>query len=289
MKRSTSAREGLVSPPPTKRRVDPNITGKAIASFFTPASKKQPSQLIWRVINSSLLLGSYDPRSGNNPPERRKIAAFDLVRSDFILFSSSLFTLVPSTLKKVYEDGFAIAILTNQGRLSLKNDTKTVKTDQKSLATFKTKVDAILSHFDYPIILLAATARDQYRKPRLGMWNELLDELDLEVGDGPDLSASFFVGDAAGRPARDSAKADHSCSDRDFAENVGIRFQTPEEYFLHKAPEPYIRHFVPTEYIKPSLSDAPNASKPAIRNPRYELALKPSQSQAISPKRTTLI
>lgn len=171
---------------------------------------------------------------------------------------------MPSTLKKVYEDGYAIAILTNQGRLSLKNDSKTVKADQKSLATFKTKVDAILSHFDFPIILLAATARDQYRKPRLGMWNELLDELDLEVGDGPDLSASFFVGDAAGRPARDNAKADHSCSDRNFAENVGAGFQTPEEYFLHKAPEPYIRQFVPSDYLKSSLNDAPNAIPSAI-------------------------
>ena len=121
------------------------------------------------------------------------------------------------------------------------------------------------------------------------MWSELLDELDLEVGDGPDLSASFFVGDAAGRPARDNAKADHSCSDRNFAENVGIRFQTPEEYFLHKAPEPYIRQFVPSEYLKPSGNDAPNASKLANRNQVYELALKSSQFQALSPERTTSI
>ena len=64
------------------------------------------------------------------------------------------------------------------------------------------------------MILLAATARDLYRKPRTGMWKEMLEDLDLDEGDGPDLESSFFVGDAGGRAARTNAKADHSCSDR---------------------------------------------------------------------------
>lgn len=40
------------------------------------------------------------------------------------------------------------------------------------------------------------------------MWNELLDDYNLNVGEGVDLENSFFVGDAAGRPG------DHSNSDR---------------------------------------------------------------------------
>lgn len=64
------------------------------------------------------------------------------------------------------------------------------------------------------MILLAATARDLYRKPRTGMWKELREDLDLDEGDGPDLEFSFFVGDAGGRAARTNAKADHSCVDR---------------------------------------------------------------------------
>lgn len=105
-------------------------------------------------------------------------------------------------------------IITNQGSVSLRNDPKTTKRDQRSLGTFKTKVASVLSHFDFPILLLAATARDYYRKPRTGAWEELLDYLDLDEGDGPDLQASFFVGDAGGRAARTNAKADHACSDR---------------------------------------------------------------------------
>ena len=49
------------------------------------------------------------------------------------------------------------------------------------------------------------------------MWTELLEELDLDRADadgGPDLAASFFVGDAGGRLAESRQKADHSNSDR---------------------------------------------------------------------------
>lgn len=109
---------------------------------------------------------------------------------------------------------YAIAIITNQGSVSLKNDPKTIKSDQRSLANFKTKVASVLSHLEFPVLLLAATARDCYRKPRTETWKELLDCLDLDEGNGPDLQSSFFVGDAGGRAARTNAKADHACSDR---------------------------------------------------------------------------
>ena len=46
------------------------------------------------------------------------------------------------------------------------------------------------------------------------MWHELIEELDLDVGDGPDLAGSIFVGDAGGRQATNGGKGDHSCSDR---------------------------------------------------------------------------
>lgn len=53
------------------------------------------------------------------------------------------------------------------------------------------------------------------------MWKELLEDSDLDVGPGPDLDASFFVGDAGGRAARGRVKADHSCCDR-FVSTVGL-------------------------------------------------------------------
>ena len=106
-------------------------------------------------------------------------------------------------------------MLTNQGSISLKDNPKTLKSDQRSLAAFKSKITAVFNHFDFPVLLLAACAQDGYRKPRTGMWDEVLEELDLNEGGGADMQASFFVGDAGGRAARNGgAKADHACSDR---------------------------------------------------------------------------
>lgn len=59
------------------------------------------------------------------------------------------------------------------------------------------------------------------------------------------MDASFYCGDAAGRPEKwaPGKKKDHSCVDRLMAINAGLKFFTPEEYFLaqksvrHKEPE----------------------------------------------------
>ncbi|KAL8786091.1 MAG: hypothetical protein Q9195_008367 [Heterodermia aff. obscurata] len=273
LKRTSSARES-VSPPPSKRKVESTTTSKhiiliqslidfgdkAVANFFTPASKKEPDRLVWRVVDESLLIGTYAPKSDEPRSKRTKIAAFDLDSTLITTKSGKLFSQdasdwqwwnpsVLATLRQLYIDGYIIAVLTNQGRLSLKTDSKSVKQDQRSLVVFKSKVNAVLNHFDFPIILLAATGRDKYRKPRMGMWNELLEDVDLDIDDGPDLAASFFVGDAGGRPATSGVKADHSCSDRDLATNIGIEFKTPEEFFLEEKPRSYSRIFDPREFL----------------------------------------
>jgi bifunctional polynucleotide phosphatase/kinase len=139
---------------------------------------------------------------------------------------------VPTTLKKLHQEGYIptsyvhleahwltcpsylVAIVSNQGGISLKSDPKTVKSDQKRLADFKQKVSAVLTQLDIPISVFAATSRDQYRKPRTGMWDELLDEYDLDDASSVDLDNSFFVGDAGGREAISGGVKDHSSVDR---------------------------------------------------------------------------
>ena len=116
------------------------------------------------------------------------------------------------------------------------------------LTMFKTKVGSVLSQFDFPIRIFAATRRDIYRKPRAGMWKQMLDE--MEVGEGRiDLDASIFVGDAGGRAGSGDNKKDHACSDRDLAANVGIDFRTPEEYFLKEDVKPFTREFDPKLFL----------------------------------------
>ena len=155
---------------------------------------------------------------------------------------------VPSKLKQLHASGYQLAILSNQGGINL--NTKGPKpVDPKRLNVFKTKVGYVLNQLDLPLSLYAATAQNLYRKPRTGMWREVLEDYDLEDAEGVKLKECVFVGDAAGRLARGKVKADHSSSDRNFADNVGITFYTPEEYFLDEQPVEWKRTFDPLTYV----------------------------------------
>jgi len=72
---------------------------------------------------------------------------------------------------------------------------------------------------------LAATKKDDFRKPNTGMW-------DFIVAKNTIKEKSFYCGDAAGRPRSGATGADHSADDMIFARNVGLSFYTPESFFL---------------------------------------------------------
>ncbi|KAF1939758.1 PNK3P-domain-containing protein [Clathrospora elynae] len=269
-----------VSPPISKRRQQSTTTSKAVASFFTPISKKEPEKMVWRIIKESLLVGRFSATTAalSAPKGKRRIAAFDFDSTLIMSASGKTFSRdasdwkwwdssVPGRLKELHEEGYLVAIVSNQGGISLKPDPKTVKSDQKRLADFKTKVTAVLNQLDLPISIYAATSRDQYRKPRTGIWHELLDDYDFESAESVDLENSVFVGDAGGREAvAGGVVKDHSCVDRDFAANVGIPFHTPEEYFRHEEPRAFVRAFEPTVHInkgaEESTSAPPTFTKP---------------------------
>lgn len=164
--------------------------------------------------------------------------------------------LVPGKLRELVEDGFLVAILSNQGGIGLDPKSKTAKSDQKRLGDFKQKVKAVMHQLDLPISLYAATGKDKYRKPRAGMWHNLLKDHELQPED-VDLESSYFVGDAGGRTALGKFKADFSCSDRDMASNVGIQFHTPEEFFLGEEARTFVRAFDPCLYLTAELLPQP--------------------------------
>ena len=108
---------------------------------------------------------------------------------------------------------YQVVVLSNQGGLNLKPDPKRAKADQKRISEFKGKVNAVVVGLDIPIRVYAATAKDRFRKPRVGMWEQIVRDAGMQLQD-IDLDQSFFVGDAGGRPASAGTRSDHSCCDR---------------------------------------------------------------------------
>ncbi|KAH8697178.1 putative DNA 3'-phosphatase Tpp1 [Talaromyces proteolyticus] len=272
MKRTASSLVGGVSPPPLRRKVESTTTKTAVASFFTPASQKKPEKVTWRIVNKSLIVGKYASESKGTDKvhtgKRSRVAAFDFDSTLISTASGNRFARdasdwkwwnnkVPERLKQLNADGYQVIVVSNQKKISLQSEIKGGRTESKSLTTFKEKALVVMRQLDIPLSIYAATQYDEYRKPRTGMWKEFLDDYDLDVDSRLDLEESFFVGDAAGRPT------DHSCVDRDFASNAGLKFKTPEEFFLDASPEQAIRQFDPTSYIgdDPDSAVTPTFSK----------------------------
>lgn len=246
------------------------------------------------------------------PPQSRtlpvKVAAFDLDDTLIIPTSGNKWARsasgwkwwdqsIPHRLQSLHKEGYLVVVLSNQGNISLKDNPKSLQKDTQSLINLKSQVGAIFTQLAFPISIYAATGQDRYRKPRVGMWDEMLEDYDLQAEGAVDLSHSFYVGDAAGRDKTDKRRKDHSNSDRsvfdycyysparlspayfadvrDLAINIGINFHTPEEFFLNTAPEQYNRAFDPVEYLSlpGSTTNTGTVSAPFTKNGPQELVI----------------
>ncbi|CAO3667039.1 unnamed protein product [Umbelopsis ramanniana] len=243
------------------------VSNATIHPFFTSpqASSSKKFNISWEGSNDSIL--SAVTREAD--ATRTKIAAFDLDgtlistasgrtfakdEDDWKWFSLS----VPKKLESLHKDGYAIAILSNQNGL---NSPSKVGAFKRKLANILSQVRGVqydllyqhktssmhcwarwhklayitpLDQLSISVRLIAAMKKDINRKPATGMWELLQKSFDGKI----DLGESFYIGDAAGRADgwKPKAKKDHSCGDRKFADNIGIRFQTPEEYFFNEPP-----------------------------------------------------
>ncbi|XP_064360608.1 bifunctional polynucleotide phosphatase/kinase, partial [Dromaius novaehollandiae] len=192
-----------------------------------------PSPPLWQQHGSLLVFTA----PGVRP--RAQIAGFDLDGTLIGTKSGKVFPTgpddwrilypeIPKKLKQLHNDGYKIVVFSNQlgiARGRLRPD------------AFKAKVEAVGQRLGVPLQVLVATGPGIYRKPVLGMWEHLCEQ--ANEGLAVAVEKSFYVGDAAGRPpdwAPGRKKKDFSCGDRLFALNAGLRFHTPEEFFLGWAP-----------------------------------------------------
>lgn len=163
----------------------------------------------------------------NNNKLSSKIAGFDLdwtiikTKSGNVFPTSKndwqfLFEEIPEKLKSLSD--YTIVIFSNQMGIS---KGKVKKED------ILYKIGKIYDKLQIPFIFSASTEDDINRKPRTGMFTQVQMLIDKPI----DKENSFYVGDMAGR------KNDKEDTDRKFALNLGIKFYTPEEYFLNNSPE----------------------------------------------------
>lgn len=220
-----------------KRQKKETLSTISVASTSKPAPKVFPifekqTQKSFRFLER---LGSNSVLHGIhlNPPARSKVAAFDLDGTLIATKGRGPFPkgkndwkwwnpVVPERLKALYDDGYAIIIISNQGGLS---GVKSIRRE-----SWQIKIDLMAKQISLvPFHIFAAIEDNKYRKPQSGMWS-CLTSLFAKDGVVPDLNECFYVGDAAGRPN------DHSDADRGLARAIGIRFFTPEEFFLSEHP-----------------------------------------------------
>lgn len=199
--------------------------------------KEQNGQWVWG--DNHKLLIYYNKES----KDREKIAGFDLDGTLIIPKSGKKFGQDGNDWKLIYDDdtiktkmtklskeGYKIVIFTNQLGVEKKHF---------SLETLKAKLENIIDRLALPIDIYISLTYDQYRKPNRGMWESLMETYKNKMIT-VSKEKSFYVGDAAGRPKnwKKGASKDHSSCDRKFALNIGIKFYTPEEFFLNEKTYP---------------------------------------------------
>lgn len=157
-----------------------------------------------------------------NKIKYKKLACFDLDHTfittksgntfpknadDWILFNNNVENKIKNLIKQKYQ----IVIFSNQSNMD--------KSDKK-YSDFIDKIQQINKLFNNKIELVVSFGKNEYRKPNIGMWEFYTKNRNV------DYTKSFYVGDAAGR------KNDFSDSDKKFAENIGISFYLPEDFFF---------------------------------------------------------
>lgn len=128
-----------------------------------------------------------------------------------------MYDCVPNKLKELYEDGYCIIIISNQGGI------EKGKSDGDEWIK---KIQNINNELKIEMKVFCSTGNNRYRKPCSTFFTEFLAVNTKKIS-----SKSFYCGDACGR------KDDFSDTDYKFALNCNLKFYTPEMFFLKEKEE----------------------------------------------------
>ncbi len=178
---------------------------------------------------------------------QHKIAAFDLDDTIIVTKSGKVFAKssedwkfafdnIQKVLLKYHNKGYKIVIFSNQYTITRAEAGK--GRSKVTLAEFQTKLKNIIQKCNVPIEAYFSLQKDSFRKPMTDIWDFFM----ANQGFKKHSKSSFFCGNAAGRPKNflPGHKKDFSSSDRYFAENLKIKFYTPEEVFQDTLPFKYV-------------------------------------------------
>jgi bifunctional polynucleotide phosphatase/kinase len=188
--------------------------GLAVSGTKAQLEERLAMTARWQNLDGSVY---FIDNTEDNPASRSQLACYDLdgtliqPRNPANEFSEGPDDWVfrPGMQEQVTEKqaaGILILIFTNQARKALRHVT---------LKRLENVITAL-----GPCGIFAATARDKYRKPEIGMWQLAIDTYNLE----PDLAVSFFCGDASG------LSGSFSDADAGFAKTVGLPYILPLGY-----------------------------------------------------------
>jgi len=167
------------------------------------------------------------------PTKKKKAAAFDLdgtlllwrvagwpTRPDqYELWSSTVVRRLRDAIDTEKYD--LLVVVSNQGAI---RSAVTGKTADK----VKGLINWIAAQVDRPLAAVVSTKSNSgYHKPSAKMWTALEKELHAKF----DAGSCFFVGDSDGSDSADADEYQKRGVDRQFAENVGMTFYSPGEYF----------------------------------------------------------
>lgn len=202
----------------------------------------------WSENNSYLKLILY---TINSLPDPTRIAAFDLDDTliqkpkkdrEWELLDKS----IPQKIAELVHDKYLIIIFSNQAGMSINKNF-----DKKKWKKEMEKFYEILfskTKDKYYFAVYVAKKYDLYRKPNIGLWQQMKIDLmeEFKVNNIRISKKSFYCGDAGGRISSSifkkkiyptSLKGDFSDTDIKFALNIGINFITPEELLLVNTPK----------------------------------------------------